>query len=228
MEATELRKLCAKEALNYIHNGFIVGLGAGRNVECLIEYISVEVKNGLKLKTVTPSYRTKELCLEKGIDVMENYCVNEVDVAFDGCGEVDKSFYASKSGGGIHTKEKLIAAMAKDYILLIDEGKFSDMLSCKFPVSLEIIKDSLSYVKKCVEKMGGVATIRSSGIKDGYTITDDGNFLMDVQFDSVKDWRELNDSLNNITGVIGTGLFTKEVTKIIIAGEKGVRVIARE
>lgn len=227
VEANELRKLCAKEAMNYIQNNSIIGLGAGRNIEFLIEYVSEEIKNGLKLKVVTPSYNTKKLCVEKGIEVLETYFVDEIDVAFDGCGEVDTNFYASKSGGGVHTKEKLIAAMAKDYILLIDEGKFTDALSCKYPVSLEVIKDSLSYVIKSVEKIGGVPTVRRNGIKDGYIITDDGNFLIDVQFDSVKDFKELNDYLNNIDGVIGTALFTKEVTRIIIAGKNGVRVVSK-
>lgn len=78
-----------------------------------------------------------------------------------------------------------------------------------------------------LEKIGGVAVIRKSNTKDGYTISDDGNFLVDAQFDSVKDVKELNDYLTKITGVIGTGLFTKEVTKLIIAGENGVRVVSK-
>lgn len=227
MEANELRKLCAKEAMKYIQNNFIVGLGAGRNIEALIKKLSVEIKNGLKIKVVTPSYNTKALCLKHGIGVIETYFAHEVDVAFDGCGEVDKRFYASKGGGGVFTKEKLIASMAKDYILLTDEERFSDSLSCKYPFSLEVLKDSLSYVKKRVENIGGIPIVRSSNIKDSFTITDDGNFLIDVQFNSVSDYIELNDYLNNIEGVIGTSLFTKEVTKLIIANENGVRVISK-
>lgn len=98
MDANELRKLCAKEAMKYIHHNFIIGLGAGRNIECLIELLDEEIKNGLRVKVVTPSYNTKRRCVEKGIEVLETYFVDEVDVAFDGCGEVDKNFYASKSG----------------------------------------------------------------------------------------------------------------------------------
>lgn len=228
LDANELRLLCAKEALKYINNHDVIGLGAGRNMECLIDLLKNEIESGLKVRAVTPSYKTKKLCMEKGIEVMETYFVDKVDVAFDGCGEVDKNFYASKSGGGVHTKEKLIASMAKDYILLVDETKFSDSLSCTYPISLEVIKDSLSYVKKCLEEMGGVPTVRTSSIKDGYTITDDGNFLLDVQFSSVKDFKELNDKLNNIVGVIGTGLFTKEVTKVIVASENGVKVVSKK
>lgn len=227
MEKKELRQLCAKEAIKYIHNDSIIGLGAGRNIESLIDCISKEVKHGLKIKIVTPSLNTKTLCFEKGIEVLDTYLVSAVDVAFDGCGEVDKNFYASKGGGGIHTKEKLIAAMSKDYILLIDEAKFQDTLNTIYPVSLEVVKDSLSYVKKEIKKAGGIPVVRCSDMKDSYTVTDDGNFLIDAQFKTVKDFKELNDYLNQIDGVIGTSLFTKEVTKLIIAGQNGVRVVIR-
>jgi ribose 5-phosphate isomerase A len=213
--------------MNYIHDNAIIGLGAGRNIECLIDYLSEAIKNGLVIRAVTPSTSTKELCVTKGIEVIETCLVDEVDVAFDGCGEVDEAFYASKSGGGIHTREKLIAAMSRDYILLIDEGKFSKSLSCRYPVALEVIKDSLGYVKKSVGKIGGLSVVRKSNTKDGYTITDDGNLLIDVRFSTVENWQTLNDSLNSIDGVIGTSLFTKEVTKLIIANDEGVRVVSR-
>ncbi len=225
MEPNDLRILCAKEAIKYIQDNSIIGLGAGRNIEVLINIISKEMKNGLKIRAVTPSLNTKILCFEKEIEVVDTYLVDEVGVAFDGCGAVDKNLYASKSGGGIHTKEKLIASMAREYILLLDEGKFTDTLIPQF--SLEVVKDSLSYVKKCIKNAGGVPTVRSSSIKDSYTITDDGNFLIDVRFNSDKDLKELNDYLNSISGVIATSLFTKEVTKLIIAGDSGVRVVTK-
>jgi ribose 5-phosphate isomerase A len=225
MEPYDLRILCAKEAMNYIQDKSIIGLGAGRNIEILINIIGIEMKNGLKIRVVTPSLHTRTLCFEKGIEVVDTYLVDEIDVAFDGCGAVDKSLYASKGGGGIYTKEKLIASMAKEYILLLDETKLTDALIPE--VSLEVIKDSLSYVKKSIKNAGGVPTVRSSCIKDSYTITDDGNFLIDVLFSTVKDLKELNDYLNSIHGVIATSLFTREVTKLIIAGEKGVRVVAK-
>lgn len=227
MNAVELRNRCANEAMKFIHDGSIIGLGGGRNVACLIEQLSVAIKNGLRVKAVTPSYATKLLCVENGIEVLPTYFVDELDVAFDGCGEVDKDFIASKGGGGIHTKEKIIAAMAKDYILLIDEQRFTDRLSFEQTVSLEILKDSLGYVRRKVKELGGTDLIRSSTNKDGFTITDDGNFLVDIKFTDVNDIKKLNQDLNNIEGVIGTSLFVDEVTKIIISGESGIRVVSR-
>lgn len=227
MNENDLRKLCAEKAMGYIKNNTVIGLGAGRNIACLIELISYEVKkNNLKIRIVTPSDNTKKLCINYGIEILPTYLVEEVDVAFDGCGEVDENFYASKGGGGVFTKEKIIGAMAKEYILLIDEQKFSKELSCKYPISLEIVKDSLGHVSKSVKTLGGCPTVRTSNNKDGYLITDDGNFILDVKFEVISDFKQLNDKLNSIVGVIETSLFTREITKLIVAGENGVNVIS--
>lgn len=207
-------------------NNTIIGLRAGRNITCLIELISKAAEESLKIKVVTPSDNTKKLCIEHGIEVIPTCFVDEIDVAFDGCGQVDENFYASKSGGGVHTKEKLIGSMSKQYILLVDEEKLTKELSCRYPVSLEVVKDSLSYVSKMVRILGGDPLVRTTNNKDGYLITDDGNFLLDVKFENVKDFKQLNDNLNDIVGVIGTSLFMREVTKLIVAGKNGVRIIS--
>lgn len=220
-----LRKLCAEKAISYIKDNTIIGLGAGRNIACLIELIAMH--NNLKIKVVTPSINTKKLCLKHGIEVLETCFVSEIAVAFDGCGEVDENFYASKGGGGVFTKEKIIASMAKEYILLIDEHKLTKTLSSEFPVSLEVIKASLGHVYKKVNALGGVPEVRVSNNTDGYVVTDDGNFLIDVKFKDISDFNKLNFQLKNITGVVETSIFTKEVTKLIVASENGVKIISK-
>ncbi|EHI97665.1 ribose 5-phosphate isomerase [Clostridium sp. DL-VIII] len=227
MNQDNLRRLCAEKAMEYIKNNTVIGLGAGRNIAYLIELISKSVQDNFKIKVVTPSDNTKNLCIKYGIEVIPTCFVEEVDVAFDGCGEVDENFQASKGGGGVYTKEKIIGSMAKEYILLIDEQKLTKELNCKHFVSLEVVKDSLSYVSKMVKSLGGDPVVRTTTNKDGYLITDDGNFILDVKFENIKDFKKLNDNLNDIVGVIGTSLFMSEVTKLIVAGENGVRVISK-
>lgn len=228
MNEENLRKLCAEKAMEYIKNDTVIGLGAGRNVICLIEIISESVKkNNLKIKIVTPSDNTRNICIKYGIEVLPTCLVEEVDVAFDGCGEVDENFYASKGGGGVFTKEKIIGSMAKEYILLIDEQKLKKELGLMYPISLEVIKDSLSYVSKMLRNLGGDSIVRTSNNKDGCLVTDDGNYILDVKFNVIDDFKNLDNNLNNITGVVGTSLFTREVTKLIVAGENGVRVISK-
>ena len=227
MNDDNLRRLCAEKAMEYIKNNTIIGLGAGRNIACLIELISKAVQDNLRIKVVTPSDNTKNLCIKYGIEVIPTCFVDEVDVAFDGCGEVDENFHASKGGGGVYTKEKIIGSMAKEYILLIDEQKLTKELNSKHLVSLEVVKDSLGYVSKMVKNLGGEPAVRTTNNKDGYLITDDGNFILDIKFEDVKDFKQLNDNLNDIVGVIGTSLFMREVTKLIVAGENGVRVVSK-
>ncbi|NSB25826.1 ribose-5-phosphate isomerase A [Clostridium saccharoperbutylacetonicum] len=167
------------------------------------------------------------MCIKKGIEVLPIFLIDTIEVAFDGCVEVDENFYASKGAGGIFTKEKIVGAMAKNYILLADEKKLTKKLSCELPISIEILKDSLSYVIKIVEQLGGKAMVRTSANKDGYLITEDGNLLLDIIFENILDFDKLNNNLKTITGVIETSIFTKEVDKIIVSGENGVRVISR-
>jgi len=225
MNDNDLKKNCAKEAIKYIKSGMIIGLGGGRSIAYLIEHIK-EDKN-LNVKIVTPSTKTRLLCIENGLEVLHTCSVDKVDVAFDGCDQVDETLNALKSGGGIHTKEKLIASMAKEYILLVDEAKVEKTLTFKAPVVLEILEDSLKYVERRVLELGGKPVVRSSDIKDGFTISDNGNLLMNVDFNDVKDIYELNNSLINVCGVIETSLFTNVITKAIIASEKGIRVISK-
>ena len=222
----DLKKDCAKEALKYIKSNTIIGLGGGSTISYLIDYI--RDNKDLKVKVVTPSVKTKMLCIKNGLEVLHTCSVDKVDVAFDGCDEVDEKLNALKSGGGIHTKEKLIASMAEDYILLVDDTKVVKTLTFKHPVVLEILEDSLKYVEKVVKELGGKPTIRNSSAKDGFTISDNGNLLMDVVFENIKDIYKLENCLKNICGVIDTSLFTNVVTKVLIIGKDGIRVISRE
>jgi len=225
MDDNYLKRICAKEAIKYIRDGMVVGLGGGRTIAYLIEYIKEE---NIKVKIVTPSTKTKMICIENGLEVLHTGFVDRVNVAFDGCDQVDEKLNALKSGGGIHTKEKLIASMSEEYILLVDEAKVEKELSFKAPVVLEILEDSLKYVERKVLQLGGKPIVRASDIKDGFIISDNGNLLMNVSFSDVGNVNELNSRLINICGVVETSLFTSVITKAIVAGEQGIRVINRQ
>ena len=227
MPSDDLKRICAKEALKYIENNTIIGLGGGRTIAYLIEYLSEKVKDGFNIKIVTPSTKTKLLCIKSDLEVLHTSSVSEVSVAFDGCDQVDEKLNALKSGGGIHTKEKLIASMAKEYILLVDETKLVKLLDFKYPVVLEILEDALSYVESMVRNLGGNPVARTSSRKDGFVISDNGNLLIDVKFNTVRDCYELESSLRNIPGVISTSLFNNIVTKVLVTSENGIRVIKK-
>ncbi|MDO5352989.1 MAG: ribose 5-phosphate isomerase A [Succinatimonas sp.] len=219
-----MKRRCAKEALKYIENGMIVGLGGGSTISYLVEYLE---KENLDIQVVTPSHQTAMLCLEHHLTVLPTWSVSCIDVAFDGCDEVDLNLNALKSNGAIHTKEKIIASMAKQYILLVDESKVYERLPFYKSVTLEVIPEAKSYVIKQVEKLGGKVSMRTSQAKDGVTISDHGNFIMDVKFDKVKDVIKLDNDLRGIVGIIDTSLFVDVVTSVLSVDEKCVHVIKR-
>lgn len=222
-----MKRKCAKEALKYIKDKSIIGLGGGSTISHLVSYIK---ESGLDISIVTPSFQTEKLCIENGLKVLPTWAVDSIFVAFDGCDEVDQNLTALKSGGGIHTKEKIIANMADDYILLVDDSKVVERLEFKYPVVLEIIPESKSSVEKAVKNLGGYPKLRASNSKDGITISDNGLFLMDVKFnkEDIKDISKLNDSLKKIIGVVDTSLFYNIATKALVVGENGVRLIENE
>ena len=219
-----MKRKCAKEALNYIKDKSIIGLGGGTTISYLVSYIK---EAQLDVKVVTPSFETERLCIENGLTVLPTWAVDSISVAFDGCDEVDKELNALKSGGGIHTKEKIIANMADEYILLVDESKVCDKLEFNYPVVLEIIPESKSIVEKEVKKLGGNAKLRVSNSKDGVVISDHGLFLMDVIFnkEDIIDISVLNDKLKKIVGVLDTSLFYNIATKALVVGENEVKLI---
>lgn len=222
-----MKKRCAKEALKYIKDKSIIGLGGGVTISYLVSYIK---EAGLDVVVVTPSFQTEKLCFEHGIKVIQAWNVDRIDVAFDGCDEVDYNLTALKSGGGIHTKEKIIAKMADNYILLIDESKLVKELEFKHSVALEIIPESKALVEKNIKKMGGKIKMRTSSSKDGFAISDHGLFLMDAQFnsDDVEDISRLDEELKKMVGVVETSLFYNIATKAIVVGKDGIKVIESE
>lgn len=221
-----MKKKCAKEALKYIKNKSIIGLGAGTTISYLISYIK---EAGLEVEIVTPSLETERLCIENGLKVLPTWSVDTISVAFDGCDEVDHNLTALKSGGGIHTKEKIIASMAKEYILLVDESKVVEKLEFKYPVVLEIIPESLGVVDKNIKRLGGKLNLRTSSAKNGVTISDHGLYLVDVTFhnDDIEDISKLDETLKKMVGVVDTSLFYNIATKAIVAGQDGIRLIER-
>lgn len=220
-----MKEQCAKQALSMIKEGMIVGLGGGSTVALLISQIAA---HGVHIKAVTPSQDTMNICIENGIELLPLESVNHIDVAFDGCDEVDAACNALKSCGGIHTREKIVATMADEYVLLVDEAKFLSTLAFKFPVVLEVIRSGKQYIKKELEKLGASVTERKAAGKVGSLVSDDGNYLLEAHFDAVDDPKQLETTLKMIPGVVETSLFTRVVTKVIIAGTDGVKTIERK
>lgn len=204
-----MKRLCAKEALQLVPDHGMIGLGGGETICYLAEYVK---EAGKEVTVVTPSEATKKVCEELGIMVVPTEEVSSVEIAFDGCDQVDSDLNAYKSGGGIHTLEKIIARMSKEYVLLVDESKVVDKLGFDIPIVLEIVPEAIHYVTQQVEKLGGSVKIRDL-------------HLLETYFREGRNLATLDNELKEITGVIETSLFYQVATKAVVAGSNGIRII---
>ena len=197
-----MKRLCAKAALELVPDHGTIGLGGGETISYLCEYIK---EAGKAIEAITPSDQTKKVCKQLGITVIDINEAQDVTIAFDGCDEVDQNLNAYKSGGGIHTKEKIIAKMAQEYVLLVDETKVVEKLDCKVPIVLEIVPEE-------AKKLG--AKVKERNEK-----------LLELYFEGISDLKKLDQDLKQITGVIEISLFYQIAAKVVVAGTDGIKII---
>ena len=206
-----MKRLCAKAALNLVPDHGIIGLGGGETISYLAEDIKEAEKD---VKVVTPSDHTAQVCKKLGLEIVDTKEVKEIEIAFDGCDQVDSDLDAYKSGGGIHTLEKIIAKMAQEYVLLVDETKVVEKLDCKVPIVLEIVPEAASYVTKEAKKLG--AKVKERNEK-----------LLELYFEGISDLKKLDQDLKQITGVIEISLFYQIAAKVVVAGTDDIKIIER-
>lgn len=220
-----VKRKCAKEAAKMIKDGMTTGFGGGSTVQYLIEEVAL---SGKKIRAVTPSMDTEEVCNKYHIPVLSLSHVGHIDIAFDGCDELDRDLNAIKSCGGIHTREKIVAEMAEQYILLADESKFFEQLQFGYPITVEVLPCARTFVREKLEQMGAIVNERHCANKTGLTVTDDGNYLMEAEFKSTSEIEMLNQQLNEIPGLVGHALFYQVGTGAIIAGADDIRILKKE
>lgn len=213
-----MKEKCASAAYDLIHDGDVVGLGGGQTVAILAQKLA---KSDKKITAVTPSQATMELCARLGIPMQPLELTDHIDIAFDGCDELDEHLNALKSNGGIHVREKIAASMADEYILLADETKVKPELVLDYPITIEVIRSARSYVENKLTAMGADVTERTSPAKAGLVISDDGNYLIEARFKKLDTLppqiaEELAKTLDGIAGIAGHSLFCSLATGAII------------
>ena len=223
----DLKKEAAAKAITLIREKTIVGLGAGSTIAYLVEFLKQKIENGFQVKFVTSSFSTNELLLKNSFTVLQTASLSRIDIYFDGCDQLDKELNALKSGGGIHTQEKLLASMADQFVLIGDETKLVDNFDNSFPVVIELLPQAAAFVPAKILNLfpGASSSFRISDKKDGHVITDNGNYLLDLWFQTWPDLSTINPVLKTVTGVVETSLFYKMAHKAIIAGKAGVKVL---
>ena len=200
------------EACEYVRANIdansIVGVGTGSTVNYFIEELS-KIKNIFK-GAVSSSEASSEILLRHGIDVFELNDVNEVQIYIDGADEVDEQNNLIKGGGGAHTREKIVASASNEFVCIVDQSKLVKNLGA-FPLPVEVLERSRSFVARELVKLGGIPELRL-----GF-ISDNGNQILDVSNLKIQEPAALEQKINLIPGVLDNGIFARcKPTKIII------------
>lgn len=218
------KKEAGYKAASLIKDGQIVGLGTGSTTHYFIEKLGERVeKENLKIMGIPTSYQSFILAKENNIPCT-TLNEHEIDIAVDGADEIDPEKNLIKGGGAAHTLEKIVDYSAKELIIIADQSKEVKTLG-KTPVPLEVIKEAASQVQKTLKDMNVESTIRMGVKKDGPVITDNGNFIIDAEFNEILNPISLEKELNTIPGVVENGIFTEMVDTVIIGTEDGTKII---
>lgn len=217
------KELAAKEAVKLISNNQVVGLGTGSTAYYVIKEIGEMVRNGLSIQTIPTSNKTGELAKSLNIPLIDINSVEYIDITIDGADEFNGDLVLIKGGGGALMREKIVASMTKQEIIIADSTKKVGQLG-KFPLPVEIIPFAANYVSRQLLKIKGVGKLR---IKNNTPfITDQGNYILDTNFGFITDPVSLSDSLNKVEGIVCHGLFIGLAERVIIGvGETGATVI---
>lgn len=220
----QLKQAVAKAALAYIkpniHKDSVIGIGTGSTANYFIDYLA-EIKDRVNA-TVASSEASAERLKGHGIPVFDLNTVDEVTFYIDGADEADKNLALIKGGGAALTREKIVAAVAKEFVCIADDSKYVERLG-NFPLPVEVIPMARSYVARELVKLGGDPVYRQG------VITDNGNIILDVFNFMIATPRATEEAINNITGVVTNGIFAlRSADVLLLATADGVKQYHRD
>ena len=226
----QMKQAVAEAAVEQFRDGMVVGLGSGSTAALMIKGLGQRLASG-QLKNivgVTTSFQGEVLAAELGIPLRSLNAVDRIDLAIDGADEVDPAFQLIKGGGACHVREKLVAARAERFVVVVDSTKLVDRLNLGFLLPVEVLPGAWRQIRQQLSAMGGKAELRMADRKAGPIVTDQGNLVLDVRFDGgIADPVDLERSVNNIPGVLENGLFVNLADEVLVGevnnGVAGVR-----
>lgn len=207
------------DALKFVNDGFVVGLGSGRAASAFVKSLA-ELINEKKLHIIgiPTSLQIKLIAQEKKIPIVESDQVNQIDVVFDGADQIDSQKFLIKGGGGALLRENILFSLAKKIVILADQTKFVKNLNR--PVPIEIHPLARNSVNNSLKKLGGRPVLRS--LDRGYPFfTENGNLIFDCDFGTIKDPKKLTQKIKQIPGVFESGIFLRKPDVIYKAKHSG-------
>jgi len=220
------KEAAARASLRFVKDGQVVGLGTGSTAAYFIQLLGEQVKNGLKIRGIPSSDRSREQAAGLGIPLTTLDECPDIDVTVDGADEVDPQLRLIKGGGGALLREKIVASATKYYVIITDASKRVPVLG-KFPLPVEVIKFAQAVVQKKIEALGAAVELRRGADGKPY-LTDENNHILDCRFGQIPDADGLARRLSDMPGVVEHGLFIGMASMVLVAnGSEIVELRAR-
>ena len=213
--------LAAREAVKFVKENQIIGLGTGSTAKYAVEEIGKLVAGGMMLKAVPTSNQTAKLAESLNIKLISLDEVETIDLTIDGADEFDANLNLIKGGGGALFREKMVARLSKKVIIIADSTKKVEKLGA-FKIPTEVVPIAVSFAEKQIEKLGGKTILRKRNGK--VFTTDAGNKILDADFGLIENVNEISDKLNSIEGIVCHGLFINLAQIVIMGKDSDVEV----
>lgn len=217
--------LAAREAVKFVKENQIIGLGTGSTAKYAVEEIGKLVGEGLKIKAVATSNKTAEQAEALNIKLISLDEVETIDLTIDGTDEFDGNLNLIKGGGGALFREKMVARLSKKVIIIADSSKKVETLGA-FKIPVEVVPIALNFAEKQIAKIGGAAKIREEN--NEIFKTDAGNHILDADFGLIENVSKLSALLNAIEGIVCHGIFINLAQKVIMGKDSDVEIFERE
>lgn len=220
MSAERKKQLAAQAALVYVPDDEVIGVGTGSTVNHFIDALAAR---RLRIKGAVSSSQTSTARLQQhGFEVLDLNAVGELDLYVDGADEADPQLHLTKGGGAALTREKILAAASRRFVCIVDDSKLVQVLG-RFPLPVEVIPMARSYVARELVRLGGHPVYRQG------VVTDNGNHILDVHGLRIVDPVALEQTIDQIVGVVTVGLFARRAADmLIVARDGGVETLKRK
>ena len=222
----DLKEMAAREAVKYVEDGMVVGLGSGSTANKAIQLVGQKVKEeGIEIIGIPTSTASDLLGRAVGIHMGELDDHPQVDLTIDGADEVDPSLNLVKGLGGALVREKIVAASSRVEMIVIDDSKMVDHLCQTVPLPVEIVTYSSKSTMRKLAALGCVPELRMA--ENEPFISDNLNYIVHCRFERMDDPRAMEAEIGMIPGVVDSGLFIGLASKVIVASAEGVRILER-
>ncbi len=209
----------SNDALKLIKNNQVIGLGSGRAATVLVKSLGklIKLKN-YNIKGIPTSLQIKQVAEKAGIQLLESDQVNHIDIVFDGADQIDSQKFVIKGGGGALLRENILFSLAKKVVVMADKTKFVKNFTRSVPIEIHpLARSSVMY---SIKKLGGESKIRF--VDRGYPMfTENGNIILDCDFGTIKNPKELTQKIKQTTGVLESGIFLRKPDIIYKAKTNG-------